>query len=708
MNDDLKTASPRAAAERQTFQTLCRMCDDHCALNVYLEQGRVVDIDGFTEHPWNRGRLCNKGRAAADLVYHPDRLWRPLKKTASGWQEIPLERALDEIASRVRDIQSKYGQRSVGVWKGEAVGFAQQEELARRFAHAIGSPNYFSNDSLCFNGRWIGYAVVHAAWSVPDYEQARCIVLWGANPPHAHPNMTQMIMRARRQGARLIVVDPRLSAIARQADVLAAPLPGTDGALVWGLIHLLVERGAYDRELVEHYSVGFPRLVEYARRFSPQSVEEQTGVPAATVDKIAGLMAQASPAVVNYVGNGLEHHENGINNIRAIAYLDTLLGALDRKGGNRLAEGLHTSRLTLYQERPLAELQPIGADRFPVLYGLRRECHTMTAMDAMLSGRPYPLKGLLLTAANPAMTNPNTDKVLRALGALELLVVRDLFLTETARLAHYVLPAATFLERSELHTHAMFQVVTLSRRLLSFPGVQDEYQFWHDLAHRLGAGAYFPWAEERELTRWLLEPSGITVEELERHPEGVPYRPIRYEKWREGPLSTPTGKVEFTSQYLKGLGYPELAEYQPPAYRRSPDPSHPFTLVTGARKLLFYHSRYQNIERFARTGRNPEMEIHPADAARLGLADGERARVSSRVGAIELPITVTAANEILPGIVQITHGYRQANVNLLTPDDVFDPISGFPLMKAIQVSIERVSSRATPPGRTGPRPAGTA
>ena len=114
-------------------------------------------------------------------------------------------------------------------------------------------------------------------------------------------------------------------------------------------------------------------------------------------------------------------------------------------------------------------------------------------------------------------------------------------------------------------------------------------------------------------------------------------------------------------------------------------------LVTGARKLLFYHSRFQNIERFARAGRNPEMEMHPADAARLGLADGERARVSSRVGAIELPVTVTAPNEIVPGTVQITHGYRQANVNLLTPDDVFDPISGFPLMKALQVKVERLA-----------------
>jgi anaerobic selenocysteine-containing dehydrogenase len=401
-------------------------------------------------------------------------------------------------------------------------------------------------------------------------------------------------------------------------------------------------------------------------------------------------MAEASPAVVNYVGNGLEHHENGINNIRAVACLDALLGALDRKGGNRLAEGFRSNRLTLYRERPLTELGPIGAERFPVLYGMRRECHTMTAMDTILSGRPYTLKAMLLTAANPAMTNPNTEKVIRALGALELFVVRDLFLTETARLAHYVLPAASFLERSELHVHAMFQVVTLSRKLLSFPGVQDEYRFWHDLAHRLGAGAYFPWKDEEELTRWLLEPSGLSLEQLAEHPEGSRTSPSAM---RSG-ASSPWPRRRESGVRLavpQDLGYPELPSTAP-AYRSAPDPEYPFVLVTGARKLLFYHSRYQNIERFARAGRNPEMEMHPDDAARLGLADGEPARVSSRVGTIQLPVTVTASNEILPGTVQITHGYRQANVNLLTPDDVFDPISGFPLLKALQVQVARADS----------------
>ncbi|MEE8590582.1 MAG: molybdopterin-dependent oxidoreductase [Spirochaetia bacterium] len=676
--------------ERETVQTLCRMCDDRCAINVYLEDGKIVDIDGYKEHPWNRGRLCVKARAAVDMVYHPERLLKPLKRTKRGFEEISLQQALDEIAERLLAIKDKHGARSISIWKGEAIGFAQEEDMARRFVHALGSPNYFSNDSMCYNGRYFGYRLVEGSWPVPDYENSRCVVLWGANPPHAHPNMTQMIMRARKAGAKLIVVDPRMSAIARQADLHADLKPGTDGALALGLIQQLIETQGYDREFVEHYTVGFTELAEYAKAFSPERVEEQTGVAAAVVRELARTMAAAAPRVAVYVGNGPEHHENGINNIRAVACLDAILGALDREGGNRLVEGFKANHLTLYDEIPLEHLGPIGADRFPVLYGFRQECHTMTGINTILSGEPYPIRAMILTAANPALTNPNTLKVREALGSLDLFVVRDLFMTPTAELADYVLPAASFLERVELHTHAKYQRITMTRKILKFPDVQDEYQFWHDLAHRLSIGEYFPWEDETELTRWILEPTDISLERAAAHPEGIEYTPIRYRKWEKEPFNTPSGKVEFSSQYLKDLGYPALPEYKPPAYLESPDPEYPFVLITGARKLIYYHSRFRNIKRFRTAIPGPEVELHPEDAAALGVADGDSIRITSRIGSVEVPAKIKSAVEILPGTLQMTHGWKEANVNLLTHDDRFDPISGFPLMKAVEVRVEKV------------------
>jgi len=179
------------------------------------------------------------------------------------------------------------------------------------------------------------------------------------------------------------------------------------------------------------------------------------------------------------------------------------------------------------------------------------------------------------------------------------------------------------------------------------------------------------------------------LEELKRHPEGIPYKPIRFRKYREKPFETPTGKFEFASQYLKDLGYPEIPEYRPPRYVNHPQKEFPFILTTGARKYLYYHSRYRNIKRFRSHIPAAEMEIHPDDAKGLGVKDKEQVRVISEVGAIDIPVKIVNECEILRGILQITHGWDDVNVNLITPDDVNDPISGFPLLKAIPVRIER-------------------
>lgn len=676
--------------EKRTVEhTLCRMCDEHCALNVYLENGRIVDIDGYADHPYNKGVICSKGRAAIDLVYHPDRILKPLKKTSSGWQEIELEQALDEIAEKILEIQKKYGPRSMSVWKGEAVGFAQEEDLARRFVHAIGSPNYFSNDTTCWVGKYIGYALGYGQWQQPDFPNAKCIMLWGTNPPYSQPMLTREIMEAKEKGAKIIVVDPRLSAIARQADIYVPIKPGTDGALALCLANIFILNNWYNQEFIRNYTVGFEKLAEYVKRFTAEFVEKETGVPASIIREIAYLLYKASPQTAFYMGNGMEHHSNGVNNVRAVSCLDALLGSLDQKGGNRLWEGPGLRNLTLYDEIPLRHLGPIGADKFPVFYDFRKECHTMMGMDAILTGKPYPIRGMILTAANPVLTNPTSNKVKKALSSLDLFVVRDLFMTETAKLADYFLPAASFLERSELHCHSRYNTINLTKKILSFPNCQDEYQFWHDMAHRLGCGEYFPWENETELNKWLLEPTGITLEDLEKHPEGLQYKPIRYRKWETEKLSTPSGKVELASNYLKELGYPEVPVYRSPEYLANPDPDYPFVLVTGARQVLYVHSRYQNIPRFRTAIPAPEVEIHPLDAAALGIKDGDLVKITSRIGSISIPAKIVAKNEILQGVCQVTHGWEEANINEIIPDDVFDPISGFPALKSTPVRIEK-------------------
>lgn len=677
--------------DRTVKQTLCRMCDDHCGINVHLEGDKIVDIDGNKDHPWNRGRICIKGRAGIDLVYAPDRIMKPLKKTDKGWQEIELDQALDEIADKIKAIKTEYGDGSMGVWKGEAIGFGQQEGLYRRFIHALGSPNYFSNDTVCYAGRYLGYSTVSGVYYNSDFDNSQCILIWGSNSPHAHPNVTQKIMRGKKNGAKLIVVDPRLSTLARKADIFAQVKPGTDGALAHGIVRRLIEMGVQDQNFINEYTVGFEKLKSYVQSFTPAFVEKETGIAPEMLEQICKTIAERAPQMTNYVGNGLEHHENGVNNIRAVCCIDGIMGSYDAKGGSLLPEFQDTNKLTLYEELPLKHIQPIGSEKYPVFYDLRQECHTMMLMDTILSEKPYPLKGLILSGANPAMTNPNSAKVKKALAALDLLVVRELFMTETAKLADYILPAASFFERSELHGHGIHQVVTLTEKIFTFPEVQDEYMFLHDLAHRLGAGDYFPWENEDALNEWLVEPGGVSLDEIKAHPEGYQYKPIRYQKYLTEPFKTPSGKLDFASKYLKELGYPELPEYKSPAYIAEPKPDFPFTMITGARKLVYYHSRNFNFKRFRTAIPSPEMEIHPLDAQKLDVTDNDSVKVTSAIGSIEIPVKITNDSEILPGVIQITHGWQEANVNLITPDNITDPIDGFPAMKSVEVKVEKVT-----------------
>lgn len=673
--------------------TLCRMCDEHCAVDVRMENGKPTAITGCAVHPWNRGKTCAKAAAALAMVHHPDRIVKPLKRRKNRWEEISLDQALDEIAERLAAIRNESGARSVGVWKGEAIGFSQESDLYRRFIHAFGSPNYFSNDSVCYIGRNIGYRLGFGVCGVPDCENSRGIVLWGTNPPASHPALFGRIQHARRNGARLLVIDPRTTALARQAELHLPVRPGTDGCLALGLARLLIENGWYDREFIAGYSVGFEQFATLCRQFTPGFVEQETGISPARLEQAARLLHETAPHTAILAGNGPEHQIGGVQGIRAISLLDALLGSFDRPGGTRWPDDPGLADLTLYEALPLRQLGPIGAGEFPLIYELRRECSTLRLMDTLLSGRPYSLRGLLLTAANPLRTHPDSAKTARAMSQLDLFVVRDLFLTETAQLAHYVLPAASFLERSELHCHAAVQRLNLTRRLFRLPDALDEYEFLRELARRLDMADYFPWADEDELNRHLLAPTGLAAADLQNQPGGSEYRPIRYEKWRSQKLPTPSGKVEFASANLAGRGMPELPGYQPPEYKRTAVATrYPFLLLSGVRHPLNAYGRRHPLPADNADG-EPRLEIRVADASAIGAGADDRVRVTSATGAIELAVRIVPDDALATGCVTTTHGWPETGVNELAGDAPLDPLDGFPALKSVSVVIEKILRR---------------
>jgi anaerobic selenocysteine-containing dehydrogenase len=451
------------------------------------------------------------------------------------------------------------------------------------------------------------------------------------------------------------------------------------------LIRVLIQEGKYDRDFVRDYTLGFEELAAYAQAFTPEAVERETGVPGAQVIEAARLMAQAAPRSLIYAGNGLEHHVRGTENLRSIACIDALLGSIDRVGSNRWPDSFPLTRLTLYQENPLDDLDPIGAREYPVLYQFNQECHTLTGIDAMLTGHPYPVRGLLLTAANPLLSNPHSDKVHRAFAGLDLLVVRDLFLTETARLAHYVLPAASFLERTELHVDFAHNRVHLTNAVISRAQNQDELSFWRDLSQRLGIGDMFPWENETSLNHWLLQNTGVKLEDIVGKPMGHSFAPLSYEKWRDRPFPTRSGRIEFASSTLADHGFSRLPEYPLGEGALKVDPDFPFVLISGNRQKKYVGSRYQNRSSLGKAATAPIVTIGDADAQGLGITSGDLVTVTSRTGSLTLACRVS--DEADPGIVQIPFGWAKANVNILTPDDRNDPVSGFPSLKEVPVHI---------------------
>ena len=674
-------------------RTLCRMCNSRCGIRVQIENGVLTDIRPADDMLVNQGRICPRSKAALQVFYHPDRLTQPLKRMPNGgFEEIELPQALDEIAEKIEAVKDAHGPQALGAWKGEAVGFQQQEAYVRRFLHALGSPNYFSNDSACFKGRDLGHRLVTGfGMEIPNFSRSGLILLIGTNTPVCHPPFMGELADARAGGARLVVVDPRLNPIGCLADIYAQPIPGTDGAFAWGLINQLIRRNAYEQDIVSRYAIGFDRVADYAKAFTPEHVEAQSGILASVVMETAELLIENMPDVSVFCGAGAEHNQGGVNAVRAFVMLSCLCGAVDLPGGLFWPESPKLADLSLDQVPLNNECEPVGAQQFTVLHAIGRECHTMLAMDHILGLGDYPLRGLIMTAANPAVTNPNTRKVGRALEALDIFVVSDLFLTATAKHAHYVLPAATYLERTELHVFTKFQQLALTRRAAQVAGVMDEYTLWRELAWRLGFGeTYFAWPDETAVNRFLLAGSGISLEDLEAHPEGIAYQPIRPRKFLERPFPTPSGKLEFTSSYLKSLGLDELPVYRPPQYQQACAAEYPFILTTGGRKTLLYHSCHANIPGFREIHKEAEIEIHPDDAAPLGVRTGDYVRVSSKVGAMAIRARIVHHSELRQGVVEVYHGWEDRPINVLTPDAVNDPISGFPLLKGVPVKIEKV------------------
>lgn len=676
------------------IKTACQLCSGCCGMNVYVEDGRIVKVEGMPEHPANYGRLCPKGAAATDLVYSPHRLHYPMKREGGEWKRISWDEALDTIASKLEKVKREYGPQSAVVCMGmvqltQGIG---SQGLIRRFTDLYGTPNVFSVDSMCFRCRLVAHILTSGKYSIADPENAKCIIMWANNPDDSAPYYSWLMQRALAKKPKLIVVDPRRIALAKKADIHAQLRPGTDGALLLGLLHVIITESLYNAAFVEKYTVGFDQLAEHIKQYSPEKVAEITWVPAQTIRDIAHTFAANQPACIVEGTNPLDQQASGVHNSRAIVALECLTGSFEVAGGYVTTPSV---RINDFRFPDKMQGTPIGLDKYPLFYGvfgrMFGESQGMLLPDLILSEDPYPIKAAIVSGSNLTVTWPNSSKVRRALEKLEFLVVSDLFLTETAKLAHIVLPAASFLERIDLVDmyRLMFPCpyVMLRKKVIEPVGESwADLKFWMELGKRMGYGEFFPWKEPEEALDWMLKPSGLTVQYLtETKPEGAFFGSIKYRIYEQKGFQTPTGKVELYSDTLAKLGHQPLPTFieQPesPISQPALAKEYPLILTTGARILPFLHSQLRNIPRMRRRYPEALVEVHPDTASKYGVSDGDIVTISTKRGSIDIKAKVTT--DILPGVLHIAHGWGDANVNILTDDTPADTIVGYPPLKGL-------------------------
>ncbi|MFV0437314.1 MAG: molybdopterin-dependent oxidoreductase [Desulfopila sp.] len=702
---------------KEIRRSYCGLCHPRCGTLLHLENGKVVKVTGDPDHPITRGVICERGRLMLDHLYHPQRLNYPLKRVGqkgeNRWERISWDQALDEVAQKLSELREQYGAETLTFTHGTKRTYHWD---CRRFFNLFGSPNTCGVNTICMCPSYATEFATYGGMVLgSEIPAAKCIVVWGNNASQSSPTgLAAKIVAARKNGAQLIVIDPRRTLEAEKADLWLQIRPGTDLALMLGWIRLILAEDLYDQAFVAQWTVGFEALQEAVEPYTPEMVAEISMVPARLVSQSARMYATNSPAVIPF-GLGLD--KQGVNSTqcaRARAILRAITGNLKIPGGEvfSLAGDIGKIRDAEYFELNdvLSENQrgkQLGADRYPFFgfpgwernsaankklphgYMMAPEAwhsnlaHAREVMNAIITERPYPVKAAISLANNPLLALPNTKRVFAALKALELYVVVDYYLTPSAALADYVFPAASTVETSELWLTNRFCIACP-------PGVKplyerrNSYDFYRALGMRLGQEKYWPWQTIEEVYDHALEPVGLTFKQaVDQY--GV-FGEMEYRRYDRFGFGTPSGKVELKSSIFEELGADPLPRYREPLWSPEGSPelteNYPLILITGSRFMPMYQSEQRQLEKARRKVPDPLVSIHPQTAETLGLSAGDWAVISTPLGSIRQRVNISDAMH--PEMVDIQHswwfperegklpelfGVFESNANLLCPDD---------------------------------------
>ncbi len=677
-------------------------CGSHggCGCEIYVQDGKVVRVEGDNNHPFNLGRLCPKGLAIPQYMYHPDRVTHPLKRVGKRgegkWEQITWDEALDTIEKKFKDIRDKYGAESIIFCQGTGRDIGGPITF---LMYAYGSPNWVQvglAGHACYTPRLGAMFATQGAYCVadcsqflekrydsPEWEPPKYIILWAQNPAAGcHDGFYgHWIIDCMRRGSKLIVIDPRYTWFTSRADVHLQNRPGTDGAIALGMLNVIINEGIYDKAFVEKWCYGFDELKERVQEYTPEKVEEITWVPADLLRQAARLYATNKPSAIQW-GEPVDAMPAGSVVAQAINQLWAITGNIDNPGGNVIAKNSHgvttypfsSAELTkLYGEELVKKLNEkrIGANDYPMIKGFRGWVQPDVLIEQMETGKPYEVKAAWIQTSNiigGQAADPRRHY--EAMKKLDFVVVVDLFQNPTSMaLADIFLPAATFCEKESFRSWWQPLGVTVK----AVDGVDESRSDWEinlEMAKRLGTNP-IQYNTVRELIDDRLKDGNTDFEKLkargcwEYPPEGHPTRPYyRYERGLlradgQPGFDTPSGKVELYSTRYEGWGLDPLPYYEEPKESPTATPElckkYPLILTTGRRSPVFFHSEHRMIPWLRELDPDPECEINDKTAEELGVGNGEWVYIENERGKIKMKAKVTPTAH--PKVVTAPHGW---------------------------------------------------
>lgn len=669
---------------------------------VTVEDGRITRIEGDPKNPATGGHVCLKGISYARRYESPDRILTPLRRAASGtFVPVTWNEALTDITARLAAVREQHGPEAVLYYEASG-SHGALGRLAMAFWHQFGGCTLTYGD-LCWPA---GLEATRLTYGTNLHNHprhtldSRFILVWGHNPAETNVHQWRLILEAQERGARLAVIDPRSTDTTDAADVHLQPRPGTDAALALGMARAIVDDGLHDREFLAQHAHGVDRYLARLSDYSVDRVAEITGIPASAIVSLAREYARTRPALL-IAGFGLQRNHHAGQTMRAVGLLPALTGNVGVEGGGWQYANLASHCLS---DPPLPP-EPVA---------VRRAIPVSRLGPGLLELSGPPVKAAWVEKGNPVSQNPNTTAVRRAFEAMELIVVVDQFMSDTARMADYVLPAKTLFEEEDICTAYWHPYVQLRTKILDSPGdVKTETEIWRLLCERFGFDTrFFPrsGAEAQGILRGMLGPRGEALLERLREEPVIPPG-VADVAFADRCFPTPSGKVEFSSEEATRLwAVDSVPDYAPLQEGHSSPRAAKYPLqLLSCKTRDRIHSQFGNLDWVREVERPHRLDIHPIDARVRGLSEGDVAAAWNDRGRIELEVRIDEG--LRPGVVHILEGRcheGDPEVNRLTDAGVTDMNHGATFYECL-VEVERVRGSSMPvPALVSPRAAASA